>query len=63
MQDITEYSENELSLIVMNDEVLYKMRKQILRDGKISVLSDIFKYTDEQFDVLLQDIKDDLEGE
>lgn len=60
MKDITEYSDNELSLIVLNDEVLYNMRRQILRDGKLSVLSDIFKYTDEQLDVLLQDIKDDL---
>lgn len=64
-QDIREYSDQELSLIVMNDEGLYKMRRSILRDceaNRPSILADLFEYTEEQLQVLEQDIKDDLNG-
>lgn len=58
-QDLTKYSENELSLHLFNDEYLYKARKQsheYLRE----LLEEIFIFTEEQFDVLIQDIEDDL---
>lgn len=58
-QDITEYSENELSLIVMNDEGLYKMRRSLLRDP--SFLDEFLIYTKKQLKVLIKDIQDDLE--
>ena len=58
-QDLTQYSENELSLIVMNDEYLYKMRRQILRSPKL--LDEYFIFDDDQLEVLLQDLRDDLE--
>lgn len=61
MQDLTDYSELELSLLVYNDEGLYRMRRHILRDP--SLLNDMFKYTDDQLKVLISDLKEDLEGE
>lgn len=64
-KDLKEYSDQELSLIVMNDEGLYQMRRSILQDckaGRPSILAELFEYTDEQLEVLEQDLKDDLEG-
>lgn len=58
-QDLTQYSDNELSLVVMNDEWLYSMRRRILR-GPDGFLSDFFIYTDEQLETLIADIKEDL---
>lgn len=60
-QDLTEYSDKELSLVVMNDECLYRMRRTFLKDQ--SFLTEYFDFTDEQLEVLIQDIKDDLESE
>jgi hypothetical protein len=55
-QDLTGYSENELSLIVFNDEYLYRVRcNRNLKD----ILNDHFTFTDEQFDVLQEDLNDD----
>ena len=62
-QDLKEYSDNELSLIVFNDESCYLMRRQILRhyeQNKPSILNDWFEFTDDQLETLIQDIKDDL---
>jgi hypothetical protein len=55
-QDITEYSDDELSLIVFNDEGLYRERK---RASLEDTLREFFIFTDEQLQVL----KDDLENE
>ena len=55
-EDITMYSENELSLLVFNDETLYRQRKS---KTFISDLRDIFEFTGEQLLVLRQDLKDD----
>lgn len=55
-QDITGYSENELSLLVFNDEYLYKMRRQ--RDF-LNDIKKMFEYTSEQLEVLKQDLEDD----
>lgn len=60
-QDLREYSDNELSLWVFNDESLYRMRRSLLKDQ--SILNECFEYTSEQLDVLIQDINDDLESE
>lgn len=57
-QDLTEYSEDELSLVVMNDEGLYRMRRHFLRHTDF--LDEIFIYTDEQLDILREDIESDL---
>ena len=50
--DITDYSEDELTLIVMNDYNLYKMRKSLLKDH--SILDEYFIYTEEQLDLILK---------
>lgn len=56
--DLTEYSDNELSMHVFNDEGLYRMRnKPYLKE----TLDEYFIYTDEQYEVLLQDIEEDNE--
>ena len=55
-QDITQYSDDELSLIVFNDEGLYRERK---RASLEDTLREFFIFTDEQLQVL----KDDLENE
>lgn len=60
-QDLTGYSENELSLIVMNDESLYLIRKTIMRHP--GLLNEFFIYTDEQLEVLTNDLNDDYNEE
>ena len=59
MNNITEYSDQELSLMVFNDESLYNARHSI---GFIeSIINELFIYTDEQLEVLEEDLKEDLE--
>ena len=58
MQDLTMYSDDELSLQVFNDEGLYLIRDDVFY--LLEVLEKNFTFTDEQKDVLLQDINDDL---
>jgi hypothetical protein len=60
-QDLREYSENELSLQVFNDEYLYKQRRNL--NNLKNSLDEFFLYTDEQFKILKQDILDDLNEE
>lgn len=55
-QDLTQYSENELSLQVFNDEGLYNIRH---RGYLFETLKSLFIFTDEQLKVLTQDLKDD----
>lgn len=55
-QDLTQYSDNELSLVVMNDEGLYRMRRN---SQFIGLLKDLFLFTEEQLEVLEQDLKDE----
>ncbi len=59
-QDLREYSDNELSLLVFNDEDLYLERH---RRGFLNVIDELFIYTDAQLEVLKQDLADDLEEE
>jgi hypothetical protein len=55
-QDIRQYSDNELSLLVFNDEYLYLRR---FRAGFAQMIDEMFEYTSEQLDVLIQDINDE----
>lgn len=57
-QDLREFSDEELSLIVMNDEGLYNMRH---RSQFLEMLNDLFIFNDEQLAVLEQDVKDDCD--
>lgn len=58
--DIREYSDEELSLTVMNDYELYKMRRQPLRLLR-EYLEEIFIFTTEQWEDLVETIEADLE--
>lgn len=59
-QDLREHSDNELSLVVFNDEGLYRARH---RSWFIDHLKDLFLFTDTQLEVLEQDLEDDLREE
>ena len=59
MNDITRYGENELSLNVFNDEFLYNQAMRGSRDYLITLIDETFEYTDEQMDVLIQDLDED----
>lgn len=59
-QDLTEYSDAELSLHVMNDYELYKMRRRPLRHLR-TTLEEIFIFTTEQWEDLVETIEADLE--
>ena len=55
--DLRECSEDELSLQVFNDEHLYYARH---KSYLIELLHERFLFTDDQYAVLEQDLKDDL---
>ena len=56
MQDITEYSDQELSLQVFNTEDLYNQRHS--KDFML-LIDERFKYTPSQLQVLIEDLEDD----
>ena len=56
MKDLRQYSSRELSLWVYNDEFLYSQR---FRSSFIDLVSDIFLYTDEQLEELINDIAEE----
>lgn len=58
--DIREYSDEELSLTVMNDYDLYMMRRRPLRHLR-EYLEEIFIFTTEQWEDLVETIEADLE--
>lgn len=57
MQDLTNYSDQELSLLVFNDEGLYRMRHNVT--ALKETINELFKYTPEQMTELEQDLGDD----
>ncbi len=57
METITQYSEQELSLRVFNEEYFYVERKN--KEYLIALIDEEFVYTGEQMDVLMQDLLDD----
>lgn len=60
--DLTEYSDAELSMHVMNDEYLYKMRRQPLRALR-ETLEEMYIFNDDQWADLVETIEADLEEE
>lgn len=59
-QDLTQYSDSELSMVVFNDEYLYNMRhKPYLK----YTLDELFIYTPDQLDELENDLMEEMEGE
>ena len=58
MQDLTQYSESELSMWVFNDEYLYNNRHRMHLK---SILDDLFIYTDEQWIELQADLEADYD--
>ena len=58
MNDLTQYSDSELSLVVFNNEFLYDSRKNL--ESLREILDEAYIYTSEQWDELVQDIEDDL---
>lgn len=54
--DITQQSKRELSLLVFNTESLYSIRQTF---HFIDVIKDLYIYTDEQLEVLEQDLRDE----
>lgn len=59
-QDIREYTDSELSLLVFNDESLYKQRH---RSDFINVIDELFIYRTEQLEELKNDLAEDLTEE
>lgn len=56
-QDIRAHTTSELSLLVFNDEGLYRLRRN--RVVLLEVLNDLFIYTAEQLEELEQDLRSD----
>ena len=54
MIDLTQYTDNELSMVVFNDEGLYSMRHD---SDLIAELEEVFTFTPCQLLVLLDDLK------
>jgi hypothetical protein len=63
MTDIRHYSDQELSLLFLNDEGLYRELMRAVRREKFDIIKDIcdeyFVYSDDQ----LQDLKDTFNDE
>lgn len=57
-QDLRDYSENELSLIVFNDEYLYIRRHNI---RFLEMLKSRFIFTEEQLEILKTDLEEEEE--
>lgn len=65
MQDITHYADQELSLMFLNDEFLYKeLNRAVIREN-FTMLEDIareyFVFNDEQLEDLRETFNEELE--
>ena len=61
MRDLTQYTDQELSLNVFNDEYFYNERFfDYSYDYLIALINEEFIYTPEQMAVLISDLDDDL---
>ena len=56
-QDLTQYSDDELSLQVFNDESLYNLRRYPAALDE--AILNLFEYTNAQYQVLQTDLEDD----
>lgn len=54
--DLRHYSDQELSLLVFNDEGLYRMRNSGVF---IDILKEYYIFTDDQLEVLQHDLNDE----
>ncbi len=61
MQNLTNYSDDELSLTVFNVESLYNIKHN--REYLFRVLEESYTYTDEQREQLIVDLDEDQEDE
>lgn len=55
--DLTQYSDDELSMLVFNDEGLYRERH---RSYLKELLDECFIYTEAQYETLQEDLEEDL---
>lgn len=64
MNDITNYSDQELSLLFLNDEVLYKELMRAVRRNDFTILKEVcdecFIYTEDQLEDLIDTFNDEL---
>lgn len=64
MNDITHYSDQELSLMFLNDEVLYKELMRAVRRNDFTILKEVcdefFIYTEDQLEDLIDTFNDEL---
>lgn len=60
MQDLTQYGSAELALLVFNTEYLYNSRHN---EDLIDILDELFIYTLEQLDELVQDLEEDQDND
>jgi hypothetical protein len=61
-QDLTEYSDSELSLHFFNDETLYRAMRRSWAESQLRAIADeVFTYTDAQFEELVEDWEADQE--
>ena len=60
-KDLTAYGEQELSLVVLNTEYLYRKFRRCDDERDLRFLVCEFTYTDEQFAELARDLADDIE--
>jgi len=64
MQDITHYSDQELSLMFLNNEVLYKELMRAVRRNDFTIVKELcdelFIYTKDQLDDLADTFNDEL---
>lgn len=64
MTDITHYSDQELSLMFLNDEVLYKELMRAVRRNDFTIIKEIcdelFIYTEDQLEDLIDTFNDEL---
>ena len=64
MKDITHYSDQELSLMFLNDEVVYKELMRAVRQNDFTLIKEIcdelFIYTEDQLEDLIDTFNDEL---
>ena len=64
MTDITHYSDQELSLLFLNDEPLYKELMRAVRQNDFTIIKEIcdeyFIYTEDQLEDLIDTFNNEL---
>lgn len=67
MINLMEYSDGELNLHVMNDEMLYKKAMRCTDEDDLKnfriYLEDFFEFSDDQWDDLANDLREEFEEE